>query len=191
VYEDVHSINLDQGSIQLRILANWSPRKVRLFWASWDSISFSEVLIPGRRRIPSSEMWCVALVRTDVFSIIRVERISELGTTLAVTSNRSILRRNTNYMERIGELGTTSAVTSNWSTLRRNTNYMESIGELGTTLAVTSNRSTLQRNTNYMERIGELGTALAVTSNRSILRRNTNYEESIGELGTALAVTSN
>jgi hypothetical protein len=39
---------------------------------------------------------CVALVRTDVLeelnaSFIRVTRISELGTTLAVTSNRSSL----------------------------------------------------------------------------------------------------
>jgi hypothetical protein len=46
------------------------------------------------RRIPSSEMLRrVALVRTDVSeklsaSIIRVTRIGELGTTLAVTSNR-------------------------------------------------------------------------------------------------------
>jgi hypothetical protein len=42
---------------------------------------------------------CVALVRTDVSeefsaSIIRVIRIGELGTTLALTSNRSTLRRN-------------------------------------------------------------------------------------------------
>jgi hypothetical protein len=41
----------------------------------------------------------VALVRTDVleelsFSFIRVTRIGELGTTLAVTSNRRTLRRN-------------------------------------------------------------------------------------------------
>jgi hypothetical protein len=45
---------------------------------------------------------CVVLVRTDVSeersaSIIRVTRISELGTTLAVTSNRRTLRRNTMY----------------------------------------------------------------------------------------------
>jgi hypothetical protein len=43
----------------------------------------------------------VALVRTDVSeelsaSFIRVTRIGELGTTLAVTSNRRMLRRNTN-----------------------------------------------------------------------------------------------
>jgi hypothetical protein len=42
----------------------------------------------------------VVLVRTDVseepsVSFIRVTRIGELGTTLAVTSNRSTLRRNT------------------------------------------------------------------------------------------------
>jgi hypothetical protein len=49
----------------------------------------------------SSEMFRrVALVRTDVSeelsaSFIRVTRIGELGTTLAVTSNRRMLRRNT------------------------------------------------------------------------------------------------
>jgi hypothetical protein len=42
----------------------------------------------------------VALVRTDVSeersaSIIRETRIDKLGTTLAVTSNRRMLRRNT------------------------------------------------------------------------------------------------
>jgi hypothetical protein len=42
---------------------------------------------------------CVALVRTDVSeepvaSIIRVTRIGELGTALAVTSNRCTLQRN-------------------------------------------------------------------------------------------------
>jgi hypothetical protein len=43
---------------------------------------------------------CVALVRTDVSeelsaSFIRVTRIGELGTTLAVTKNQSTLQRNT------------------------------------------------------------------------------------------------
>jgi hypothetical protein len=42
---------------------------------------------------------CVALVRTDVSeelstSFIKVTRISELGITLGVTSNRSTLQRN-------------------------------------------------------------------------------------------------
>jgi hypothetical protein len=46
----------------------------------------------------------VALVRTDVSeelkaSFIRVTRIGELGTTLAVTSNRLTLRRNTWYYQ--------------------------------------------------------------------------------------------
>jgi hypothetical protein len=44
------------------------------------------------------DVCCVALVRTDVLgelsaSFIRVTRIGELGTTLAVTSNRRTLRR--------------------------------------------------------------------------------------------------
>jgi hypothetical protein len=44
----------------------------------------------------------VALVRTDVSEelggfFIRVTGIGELGTTLAVTSNRRALRRNTKY----------------------------------------------------------------------------------------------
>jgi hypothetical protein len=51
--------------------------------------------------MPSSGMLGhVTLVRIDVSeelnaSIIRVTRIGELGTTLAVTSNRRMLRRNT------------------------------------------------------------------------------------------------
>jgi hypothetical protein len=45
----------------------------------------------------------VALVRTDVseelrVTFIRVKRIGELGTTLAITSNRRTLRRNTNVL---------------------------------------------------------------------------------------------
>jgi hypothetical protein len=50
--------------------------------------------------VSSGMLHSVALVRTDVSeefsaSFIRVTRIGELGTTLAVTSNRHTLRRNT------------------------------------------------------------------------------------------------
>jgi hypothetical protein len=62
----------------------------------------------------------VGLVATDVH---QGDRIGELGKTLAVTSNRRRLRRNTSFIRvtRIGELETTLAVTSNRRTLRRNT----------------------------------------------------------------------
>jgi hypothetical protein len=54
---------------------------------------------PGRSRAASSGMLRrVTLVRTDVSeelsASIRMTRIGELGTTLAVTSNRGTLRRN-------------------------------------------------------------------------------------------------
>jgi hypothetical protein len=50
--------------------------------------------------VSSGKLRRVALVRTDVSeqlsaSFIRVKRIGELGTTLAVTVNRRTLRRNT------------------------------------------------------------------------------------------------
>jgi hypothetical protein len=53
-----------------------------------------------RRMVFSGMLGRVALVRTDILeelraSLIRVTRIGELGTTLAVTSNRRMLRRNT------------------------------------------------------------------------------------------------
>jgi hypothetical protein len=52
----------------------------------------------------------VALVRTDVeeelrASFIRVTRICELGTTLAVTSNRHTLGRDTKYFVHLGAPG--------------------------------------------------------------------------------------
>jgi hypothetical protein len=47
---------------------------------------------------------CVYFVRTDVSdelsaSFIRVRRIGELGTTLAVANNRSTLKRNTVFLQ--------------------------------------------------------------------------------------------
>jgi hypothetical protein len=54
----------------------------------------------SRRMVSSGVLRHVALVGTDVSkelgaSFIRVTRIGELGTTLAVTSNRRMLQRNT------------------------------------------------------------------------------------------------
>jgi hypothetical protein len=48
-----------------------------------------------------------AFVRTDVSeelsaSFIRVTRIGEVGTTLAVTGNRRTLRRNTKFLPNVG-----------------------------------------------------------------------------------------
>jgi hypothetical protein len=53
------------------------------------------------RMVSSGMLRRVALVRADVSeelsaSFIRVTRIGELGTTLALTSNRRTLRRNAN-----------------------------------------------------------------------------------------------
>jgi hypothetical protein len=58
------------------------------------------------RMVSSGTLRRVALVRTDVSeelsaSIIRVTKIGELGTTLATTSNRHTLRRNTNNVRRL------------------------------------------------------------------------------------------
>jgi hypothetical protein len=62
-------------------------------WDSWDSHRSWRMMYSGMLRP-------VALVRTDISeelsaSFIRVTRIGELGTMLAVTSNRRTLRRNT------------------------------------------------------------------------------------------------
>jgi hypothetical protein len=59
-----------------------------------------EVFMVVTIKMPPSAMLChVALVRMGgseehIISIIRVIRIGELGTALAVTSNRSMLQRN-------------------------------------------------------------------------------------------------
>jgi hypothetical protein len=58
--------------------------------------------------VSSGMLHRVALVRTDVseersVSFIRVTRIGDLGTTLAVTSNRRTLRRNTaEFLRNVG-----------------------------------------------------------------------------------------
>jgi hypothetical protein len=67
----------------------------------------------------------VALVRTDVplelsASFIRVTRIGELGTTLAVTSNRRTLRRNTKslpFLWQTSELFLWGALSDEWTGL--------------------------------------------------------------------------
>jgi hypothetical protein len=62
--------------------------------------SFILRIVDSERIVSSGMLHRVALVRTDDSeelraSFIRVTTISELGTTLAVTSNRRMLRRNT------------------------------------------------------------------------------------------------
>jgi hypothetical protein len=66
--------------------------------------------------VPSGMLRSVALVRTDVLeelsaSFNRVTRIGELGTMLAVTSNRPTLRRNTKIF-RASRVVTASVVPS-------------------------------------------------------------------------------
>jgi hypothetical protein len=63
-------------------------------------------LLCSWRMVFSGMLRRVALVRTDVSeepsaSFIRVTRIGELGTTLAATSNRHTLRRNTNGIKMV------------------------------------------------------------------------------------------
>jgi hypothetical protein len=63
-------------------------------------------LIHIRRMVSSGMLRRVALISTDVSeelssSFIRVTRIGELGATLAVTSNRRTLRRNTKWERKL------------------------------------------------------------------------------------------
>jgi hypothetical protein len=79
--------------------------------------------------MPSSrKLRRVALVRTDVSeehiaSIIRVTRISDLGTTLVITSNRSTLRRNTRDCYRCFYFAETSVVTRTDGVTFKNTAF--------------------------------------------------------------------
>jgi hypothetical protein len=71
--------------------------------------------ISGRRMVSSGMLHHVALVRTDVWqelsaSIIRVTNIGELGTTLAVTSNRRMLRRNIVFLRSMRQLLVTASI---------------------------------------------------------------------------------
>jgi hypothetical protein len=90
-------------SLLLRKVVNWSKNKQCKNW-----------------RKPSSGMLHrVALVRSDVSedgisSIIRATRIGELGTTLAVTSNRRTLRRNTSKLTQCVRFEVFTAVTVFW-----------------------------------------------------------------------------
>jgi hypothetical protein len=69
--------------------------------SSYEKLQFPIKSYSARRMASSGMLRLEALVRTDISgesstSIIRVTRIVELGT-LAVSSNRSTLRRNTKY----------------------------------------------------------------------------------------------
>jgi hypothetical protein len=78
---------------------HWTEERGRIL--GWAALNLREDFIgswetrAGRRMVSSGLLRRVALVRTDVSekpgaSFIRVTRIGELGTTIAVTSNRSM-----------------------------------------------------------------------------------------------------
>jgi hypothetical protein len=93
------SITYTKGTSQGHIYSNFGTTIVQ---TSPSNVRF-EVFTAMTRRMPSSGMLRrVALVRTDVSEelsafFIRGTRIGELGTTLAVTSNRNTVQRNISF----------------------------------------------------------------------------------------------
>jgi HAMP domain-containing protein len=131
-------------------------------------------------------LYRVALVRTDVSeelnASIMATRIGELGTTLAVTSNRRTLRR----LVSSGMLRRVALVRTDFSEKLSAYFIMATrIGELGTTLAVTSNRRTLRRlvSSGMLRRVALVRTDVSQQLNASFIMATR-----IGELGTTLAV---
>jgi hypothetical protein len=82
-------------------LPSWADQYVRtVTFLKYSATSHTRGIFRNSRMASSGMLRRAALVRTDVSeeliaSIIRVTRIGELGTTLAVTSKRRTLRRNT------------------------------------------------------------------------------------------------
>jgi hypothetical protein len=104
--ELMHAITIPIKSILLHLKSLWDT----WYWSWLTHYVTSQNLMEDLRfsrqwlwRMASPGMLShVALVRTDVLeelsaSIIRMTRIGELGTTLAITGNRRTLRRNTKW----------------------------------------------------------------------------------------------
>jgi hypothetical protein len=94
---------------------NWEYN-MEIFLEIWNvSIYISDMVSSGMLR-------SVALVRTHVSeelsaSFIRVTKIGELGTTLAVTSNRRTLRRNTGISSQRAPVVPSSQILEEWCLL--------------------------------------------------------------------------
>jgi hypothetical protein len=94
-----------KANFPLLNIANSHSLKFCRKWTSWIARTLSIVRVEHaltKIMASSGMLGRVALERTDVSderspSIIRVARIGELGTTLAVTRNRRTLRRSTKY----------------------------------------------------------------------------------------------